>query len=100
MTEKQRKQRDYNLRYRYGIGIDDYEKMLKKQGGKCAICGNIPKPGQNYDIDHCHKTGYIRGILCRYCNTKLLKHLRDNKNRAKGLVKYLQKAIKGDKTWT
>ncbi|RLD97123.1 MAG: endonuclease VII [Aquificota bacterium] len=100
MTEKQRKTREYNLRRRYGIGIEDYDKMLKKQGGKCAICGIRPKPGKHLDVDHNHKTGRVRGILCRYCNSKLLKHLRDNKVRAAGLVKYLTKALNEDEDWS
>jgi len=93
------KAREYKLKKRYGITIADYERMLKEQGGGCFICGNKPKPGKNLDVDHSHQTNFVRGILCRYCNSKLLRHLRDNKVRAKGLVKYLSKALENDKNW-
>lgn len=99
MTKKQKKARDYHLKRSYGITHDDYVRMLKAQGGGCDICGLKPKKGKHLDVDHNHKTGKVRGILCRYCNSKVLKHLRDDKHRAKGLVKYLSKAIENDKEW-
>ena len=46
--------------------------MLSKQSGGCAICGTAdPGGGQSWSVDHCHTTGYIRGVLCRTCNTGL-----------------------------
>lgn len=60
------------LRKRYGITDDDYFRMLKSQNGGCAICGSItPNNGHGdrfFDVDHCHKTGRVRGLLCRDCN--------------------------------
>ena len=40
------------------------------QTGLCAICGN-PLPLRQAQLDHCHVTGMIRGVLCRSCNVKL-----------------------------
>jgi len=45
--------------------------MLQVQGGVCAICGNPPKT-RRLDVDHDHKTGVIRGLLCFTCNHHLL----------------------------
>jgi hypothetical protein len=60
--------REENLRFRYGIGVEDYEEMYKNQKGKCAICR---KKKKKLDVDHCHRTGKIRGLLCNSCNQGL-----------------------------
>ncbi len=54
------------LRKKYGIEPSTYKSMLINQSGKCAICQK-----EDYTwlaVDHCHTTGRIRGLLCRYCN--------------------------------
>jgi recombination endonuclease VII len=58
---------------RYGISIADYEAMLAKQGGRCAICqaDKAGKKGQFFAVDHCHKTAAVRGLLCVNCNVHL-----------------------------
>lgn len=58
------KKRNYRLKYGYGITLNDYNRMLEKQDGKCAICGKFEK----LDVDHCHKNGKVRGLLCQNCN--------------------------------
>jgi hypothetical protein len=65
--------RSYILKAKYGLTIGQYEDMVIFQGGKCAICGT-DKPGGNgrkLNVDHCHKTGNVRGVLCFSCNAKL-----------------------------
>ena len=57
----------YNLKRKFGITPDDYKQMLKKQSGCCAIC-SFPQNGRCLDVDHDHKTGKLRGLLCRRCN--------------------------------
>ena len=54
------------------LGVDDdrYAEMLRVQGGGCAICGNPPKT-RRLDVDHDHRTGKIRGLLCHRCNRAL-----------------------------
>jgi hypothetical protein len=60
--------RSQNLTTRYGIDQTDYDAMLAKQGGKCALCGGaMARPV----VDHCHQSGAVRGILCHPCNIKL-----------------------------
>lgn len=62
--------RKYNLKKKYGITEDQYEVMLKLQGGHCKICPN--KPGKpRLCVDHDHDTGEVRALLCRSCNTRL-----------------------------
>lgn len=64
-------QRRSHLKKRYGITDADYHAMLAAQGGGCAIC-KTTEPGNGksgwFDVDHCHTTGKVRGLLCRNCN--------------------------------
>jgi len=57
------------LEYLYGITLDDYEEILDSQGGTCAICGGTEL--KRLSVDHDHKTGRVRGLLCNRCNVKL-----------------------------
>lgn len=54
----------------YGISVEEYDKMLEFQDGKCAICHKPPK-NKRLAVDHDHKTGIIRGLLCSMCNQSL-----------------------------
>ena len=54
-----------------GVSTEDYERMLAAQGGGCAICGALPKT-RRLHVDHDHKTGEIRGLLCYRCNKALM----------------------------
>lgn len=60
-----------HLRFTYGISVEDYEKLLELQDGKCAICGEGQRGPKKLAVDHDHRTGAIRGILCAQCNTRL-----------------------------
>jgi len=61
------KVRRYTLKRQYGITIGEYEEMLAQQNNSCALC--FRKQGKaNFHVDHCHKTGRVRGILCHQCN--------------------------------
>jgi hypothetical protein len=59
--------RGVKLKEKYNLSIIEYEELLNKQGGSCAICNSLPIR-RNLDIDHDHITGKIRGILCESCN--------------------------------
>jgi hypothetical protein len=79
------------LRESFNISLDQYLEMHDRQGGKCAICGQPEMQMRNGKIkalavDHNHKTGAIRGLLCSDCNTGIGK-LKDD-------VKVLQSAIR------
>src|SRR5437660_7210274 len=60
--------RNNRLTALYGITLADYERMFKRQGGACAICKRTDVP---LCVDHCHRTGEIRGLLCHRCNLAL-----------------------------
>lgn len=60
--------RKHNLATKYGITVARFYEMMASQHGKCGICGNLMvRP----NVDHCHKTGVVRGLLCHGCNIKL-----------------------------
>lgn len=64
----------------YNITVDEYEKILSFQNNKCAICGRPAKSNQNrLAVDHDHKTGLIRGLLCWSCN-KAIGCFKDNQH--------------------
>lgn len=71
--EAKRRDRSANLRKNYGISQVDYDERLSRQGGLCAICrgSNTSRRRAFFDVDHCHSTGVVRGILCSKCNTGL-----------------------------
>ena len=54
------------------ISYEIYKKLLEIQDGKCAICGRPEElEGRALSVDHCHRTGKIRGIICRGCNSAI-----------------------------
>ena len=59
-----------SLQQKYGITLDDYNKMLKMQKGTCCICKKFPH-NKSLAVDHDHKTGKVRGLLCCKCNLRL-----------------------------
>jgi hypothetical protein len=63
-------ERDAYLRRTFGISQADYETLLAKQGGGCAICGK-PPGNTALHVDHDHETGKVRGLLCVGCNNAL-----------------------------
>jgi hypothetical protein len=66
------KVRDYHLRKKYGITSAQWAEIFIAQGSKCKICSHsAPRNKRGWHLDHCHKSGKVRGILCHVCNTKL-----------------------------
>lgn len=63
--------RDSELRRRYGVSAADYDSLFKAQCGRCAICGERPTGKRRLAVDHDHRTGVVRGLLCAPCNTAL-----------------------------
>lgn len=82
MTARQRA-----LWVKYRTTEEDYAAVLKFQGGVCAGCGESPRKTR-LAVDHDHKTGRIRGLLCWLCN-RAIGILRDNSDTATRLGKYL-----------
>lgn len=89
--------RGYALKRYYGLSIETYNVMLQSQDGVCAICGGVetyvpkgdtsPKP---LSVDHNHKTGQIRGLLCSNCNY-VIGHCKEDRNVLLEAIKYLDK---------
>lgn len=80
----------YILRNRYGLTLEDYEDLLQEQNGGCAICEASPPENRRLSVDHCHKTGKIRGLLCNKCNC-CLGMVDDNIDRLFDAIAYLRK---------
>lgn len=78
-----------HLARKYGIDENRYFEMLYEQGGACAICKNLFD--DKLHVDHCHKTGRVRGLLCPPCN-RLLGCARDDKTVLRSAMEYLDDA--------
>lgn len=74
-----------HLRRAYGISLTDFRDMIKEQDHKCLICNRRTK----LVVDHDHKTGRVRGLLCRGCNAVL--YVFDDKKLFKRILKYLER---------
>lgn len=60
------------LKHQYGIGIQEWKRLFESQNGCCAICSRHQSElSRVLQVDHCHRTAEIRGLLCTKCNTKL-----------------------------
>jgi hypothetical protein len=75
------------LKQVYGLSTADYNAMLRRQNGACAICRQ--KSAERLCVDHCHKTNRVRGLLCRKCNTGL-GCFGDDPERIEAAIAYLQ----------
>lgn len=59
--------RGYDLQQHYNLTYKQHLEIYVNQDGQCAIC-NRAIPYSKIVTDHDHKTGKVRGLLCRYCN--------------------------------
>ena len=85
------RQRAKWLKSSFGISVDQYNDILLLQDNKCAICGRTEElDGKNFAVDHDHKTGKMRGILCKRCNL-LLGKFENSTGNMEGAISYLQK---------
>lgn len=81
------------LRESFGLSLEQYKEMHDRQNGKCAICNNPETQMRSGKIkalavDHDHKTGAIRGLLCSDCNTGIGK-LKDDPKVIQSAIQYL-----------
>ena len=79
--------RRYGLKHKYGISEEDYERLFESQNGRCAICKKETE--RRLDVDHCHSTNKVRGLLCNQCNQGL-GLFQDNPLILKSALEYLQ----------
>ena len=82
----------YQKKNKYGITKEEYYNLFNLQKNKCLICGCEFNDNTIGVVDHDHKTGIVRGILCKKCNT-LLGMANDNVEVLENAIKYLKKYI-------
>ena len=92
MSDEKKKKRNRQISLtRRKITQEEYDFIYAKQKGCCAICGkhesNVLRNRLN--IDHCHSTGKIRGLLCHHCNAAL-GHLEDSIDNLTTAISYLK----------
>ena len=87
--EKFKAMRFKSLMWRIAVKMtyEEFKQLLKKQKNRCAICGKI-ETKRRISVDHDHKTGKVRGLLCQLCNTSL-GGFQDNPKLLKKAIKYL-----------
>ena len=83
--EQKLKYRIYHYIKKYRLSEEEAKSLVNDRSGKCEICGEIT----NIVIDHCHKTGLVRGKICQPCNS-VLGYSRDKIYVLEGAIKYLK----------
>lgn len=82
------------LKRKYGMSVEDYNRLLHQQGDACHICRS-QHPGLEFSffpVDHDHVTGEVRGLLCNDCNLGL-QRFKDNPEFLMGAAAYLLKHV-------
>jgi hypothetical protein len=69
--KRARNHRSRTLRKKFGLTVEEYDRMLEAQGGVCLLCERENTYGRRLAVDHCHITGKVRGLLCTRCNAAL-----------------------------
>ncbi len=80
--------RDWHLRKKYNLTLEEFNILSESQNNLCAICESPEKSHKNLVVDHNHNTGEIRGLICSSCN-KALGHAKDNKVLLEKMIMYL-----------
>ena len=83
------KVKQINIKSNYGLSHEDWLKMWENQNGKCAICGKLFSTPSNIYVDHNHRTGEVRGLLCQKCNYGI-GYLNDDLQLIRRAIKYLK----------
>lgn len=83
--------REYAIKHRYKLSLEDYDAILKQQDYCCAICKRPAKEmTYHLHIDHSHTTGAVRGLLCAPCNI-YLGYIKDRDFILQNAIEYLRK---------
>lgn len=87
---KEDKKRDSYYRRTYGIGLSEYNRLRRLQRYACPICERPETVVGRLCVDHDHKTGEIFGLLCNYCNHRVVGR-NHHYPTAERIMKYLKK---------
>lgn len=69
-----------------------YESYVENHNGRCDICGGEPDGRwKSLNIDHCHRTGKLRGLLCSKCN-RAIGYFADDPKLLEAAIRYLKKS--------
>lgn len=78
------------LKQNYNITLEEYQQLYHIQKGCCFICGRPQKDqSKRMAVDHCHKTGRIRKLLCTQCNVAL-GMVNESVDILKNMIEYIQ----------
>lgn len=81
--------RNAQLKFYYGITLEDYNRMFEEQNGCCKICNRHQmEVKRRLNVDHCHETDEVRGLLCNQCN-QALGLVKENPNTIKAMLEYI-----------
>jgi Recombination endonuclease VII len=80
----------YRLKQRYNISVQAFNQMMAQQNGVCAICREFSE--ETLFVDHDHKTGRVRALLCRHCNLAI-GFLRESPLLARAAATYLEQQL-------
>lgn len=90
------KSAEYTAKWKYGITSEEYDRLFVEQGGLCAVCrqpetarDRLGRVRARLSVDHNHKTGAVRGLLCHHCNAAL-GHVNDDIELLRALMAYLE----------
>ena len=80
------------LKSKYGLTLEAFDEMVEKQNGVCAIClkSEVDVLKKRLSVDHCHKTGKVRGLLCSRCN-QAIGLMKDDVSSLARAIEYLSK---------
>lgn len=81
------------LRHRYGMSLAQWDEMIERQGGACAICSHVPdgsrgKKDIRLHVDHDHVSNAVRSLLCHQCNL-LIGHAKECPERLRKAADYV-----------
>lgn len=83
--------KDIRLKSTYGISLEEYNRMFQQQEGCCAICGtHQSNVHRSLAVDHDHRTGKVRALLCHKCNAAL-GNVNDSIDILKEMISYINR---------
>lgn len=91
-TRRRLEKAEGDLRRLYGLSVEDLERLYLEQDGRCAICREsvaLRDGPQGMHVDHCHRSGRVRGLLCPRCNHGIAK-FSDDPYRLRMAAAYLE----------